>query len=168
MSWGKYDLAIAFSLIVSHPFNMPSTARPDDQIEPINKGPFRGVPGSTVRLDCSITPGVLVDQYYVTWRSASNQSLVFYQSFPPRLNRNPINIDSQHYSLDPGNFSLYIHDVTAYDGAHDYACVLGVEDPMEITSTLLYTRTENVYLSLSILSKSKYFRGGTLLLSRFL
>ncbi len=132
-------------------------AWPDDQIEPINRGAFRGAAKTTIRLDCSITPGVLVDQYYVTWRSASNQSLVFYQSFPPHLKRNPINIDSQHYSVDPGNFSLYIHNVTPADGAHEYVCVLGVEDPMDLDSTLLYTHTGNFHLSLCKFMSSDMF-----------
>ncbi len=130
-------------------------AHPDKIITaPINRGPFFGAVGTTVRLECSITPGVLVDQYYVTWRSASNQSLVFYQSFPPHLNSTPINIDSQHYSVDPGNFSLYIHNVTVYDRAHDYVCVLGVEDPMQTTEILVYTSTMSV--NLTLFSKSHF------------
>ncbi len=42
------------------------------------------------------------------------------RSFPPHFNRDSINIDSEHYSVDRNNFSLFIHDVTSEDGAHDY------------------------------------------------
>lgn len=128
-------------------------AWPDDKIEPNNTGPYYGVSCSTVRLDCPITPGVLVSQYYVTWLSASNLSLVFYQSFPPHSNRDPFNTDSQRYSVDPGNFSLYIHDVKLSDAEHQYMCVLGVEDPLNVSQVLLYPRTESINLSLSIASK---------------
>ena len=125
-------------------------------IAPINRGPFRGDSGTTIRLDCSITPGVEVDQYYVTWRSASDQGQVFYESLPPHFNRDPINVDPQRYSIDPRNFSLYIHDVTPADGAHEYICVLGVEDPSPdyFTRSLIYTRTQSMNLSLSVSSKS--------------
>ncbi len=123
------------------------TAWPDDKFDPIIRGPFRDEDG-TVRLDCPLTPGVLVEFYFVTWRSASNQSLVLYQSFPPHLNMTPINIDSQHYSVDPANFSLFIHNVTPADGAHEYVCVLGVQDAMDMTRAFTYGRTVNVHLSL--------------------
>ncbi len=133
-------------------------ALPDDSIDPINRGPFCGDAGSTIRLDCSITPGVLVDQYYVVWKSASDRSRVFYQSFPPHFSRDFINIDSQRYSVDRNNFSLYIHGVTPADGAHDYVCVLGVEDPLQRTRSFIYTRTNKFNLSLSVFCKSLCMR----------
>ncbi len=132
------------------------TAWPNGMSESINRGPFHGDAGSTVRLDCSITPGVLVDQYYVTWRSASDRNLIFYQSFPPFLNFDVNNRDSQRYLVDPGNFSLSIRNVTPADGAHDYVCVLGVQDTHEDLQfmNLIYIRTQSVNLSVSISSKS--------------
>ncbi len=132
---------------------------PDDDVTPINRGPFYGAAGSTVRLDCSITPGVVVSQYFVTWRSASDQSRVFYESFPPSFNRNPINRDIQRYSVDATNFSLFIHDVMPEDGADDYVCVLGVEDPTPGGRNLLYTQTEDVNITLFVSRKLLHLRG---------
>ena len=132
-----------------YPLTCIFTAAWPDDTNPINRGPFPGGAGSTVRLDCSITPGVVVDQYYVTWRS---QTQALYVLFPPHFNRDPFNIDSQRYSLDPGNFSLFIHDVTPADGTHDYFCILGVEDPHPDfrTRQFVYTQTESERLSLFI------------------
>ena len=109
--------------------------------------------GSSVRLDCSITPGAAYTQYYVQWRSARNDSLVFYESFPPHLNAEPFNLDTERFSIDPRNFSLTIHGITLADEAERFNCILGVEDPLQTTTSLVYTRTEAPVLSLSIFSK---------------
>ena len=125
----------------------------DNRIQPSARRSFSGDAGTDVRLECSITPGVVVDQYYVIWRSAADRGRVFYELFPPSRDIDPINIDRQHYTLNPEDFSLTIHDVTPADGAHDYMCVLGVEDTLA-TYTTLYMLTENVNLSLTVFSKS--------------
>ena len=137
---------------------MFSTARPDPEIEPSSVRVFFGEAGSTVRLDCSITPGEAVEQYYVTWKSAINETLVFYKSFPPRDDTAPFNLDDQRYFIDPRNFSLFIRDITPADETERYLCILAVEDPI-IMMNYPYMRTENVILSLSIFSellKCKY------------
>lgn len=108
--------------------------------------------GSTARLDCSIMPGALVSQYYVTWRNASNNTIEFFKIPPLRLradNAAPIRL-SDRYSLDYNNFSLFIDDVTPSDSETPYQCVLGVE---ELRSDYVYHQTENANLRLSIFSK---------------
>lgn len=124
-------------------------ALPDDTLEVSHERVFYGVKGSTVRMDCSITPGVFVSQYYITWRSASNHSLIFYKSYPPHLNFPTFILDDRRYSVDADNFSLYIHNMGPADITHQYQCVLGVEDPLfETTREFLYTVTEYTNLSL--------------------
>ena len=95
-----------------------------------------------------------MDQYYVVWRSASDPRRVFYESFPPHFNRDPINADPERYSVDPRDFSLTISGVTPADSAFPYVCVLGVEDPLQPSTELLYSLTEDVNLTLSIFSES--------------
>ncbi len=129
-----------------------SAARPDITDVPSRIRTFYGEAGSTVRVDCSITPGLLVEQYYVTWRSAVDTSRVFYQSFPPSTNADPFYLNQERYTIDPGNFSLYIHDITPADVVDTYVCILGVEDT-EFSRTFVHMATENVNLSLSIFSK---------------
>ena len=107
--------------------------------------------GSTARLDCSITPGMAVQQYHVIWRSALNDT-VFYQSFPPSQNKAPFVLDPERYSIDPGNFSLSIGDVTLADETEEYLCILAVEDPI-VMQSFRYMRTESIRLSLSIFSE---------------
>ena len=111
---------------------------------------IHGNAGSTVRLECPILPGVVVEQYYVRWHRASDRNGVLYESFPPHLSFPPINVDAQRYSVDAEDLSLSIHDVTPADGADEYVCVLGVEDPLDRTRPLIYTQTENANLSLAI------------------
>lgn len=118
-----------------------------------------------MRLECSVAPGVAIDQYYVKWRSACDPLRVFYESFPPHLadTTSPISIDGQRYTVDQHDFSLSIREATPTDAAEEYVCELGVEDPQERTRPLVYTRTQTVNLSLSISSKSA--RMGVLLTS---
>ena len=132
-------------------------ARPDPTIEPSRVRTFYGEVGSSVRLDCSLIPGDVYTQYYVQWRSARNDTLKFYESFPPHLNVAPFNLDTERFSINPRNFSLTIRDITLADEAERFVCVLGVEDPLQSTMNLVYTRTENVVLSLSIFSEWGFY-----------
>ena len=106
---------------------------------------------STARLDCSITPGMALQQYFVTWRSAINDT-IFYKSFPPSENRAPFVLDPLRYSIDPRNFSLFINDVVLADETDQYLCTLAVEDPL-VMQTFDYTMTVDIRLSLSIFSE---------------
>ena len=109
--------------------------------------------GSEGRLDCSITPGALLPLYYVTWRSASDHSVIFYQIFPPLSSRQPPpDILDNRYRIDSRNFSLFVSNVELADAAHGYQCVLGVVDPRD-DQAYDYTATQNVNISLSIFSK---------------
>ncbi len=122
----------------------------DPNISPSDERTF-GVAGTTVHLNCSISPGVAVEQYYVQWQSASNPNRVFYRSFSPQSNVDPVNMD--RYSVDSSTLGLLIQDATLADGDDQYVCILGVEDPIQPSRPFVYMQTENVNLSLSIISK---------------
>ena len=110
--------------------------------------------GSTARLDCAITPGVLIEYYYVTWRNASDPSVMFYL-IPPRNNESepqehhPLN----HWYTINQNFSLFISNVGPADTA-EYQCVLGVVDPSDFTA-YNYTRTQNANIRFTVLVPRK-------------
>lgn len=130
---------------------MFSAALPDPDIVPNNVETFYGEENSTARLDCSITPGVAISQYYVTWRDALNESLIFYESYPLHESSQPYNLDSQRYSIDPRNFSLFIHGASPADEG-EYLCILAVEDPVSLMD-FQYTITATILLSLFVFSE---------------
>ena len=93
MEWRKEDVGFPMVRCCTHVWVF-SSARPVSGVQPVNRGPFRADTGTSVRLQCSITPGALVEQYYVKWHSASDPMRVFYESFPPHLpDSTPISVD---------------------------------------------------------------------------
>ena len=130
---------------------MFSSALPDPEVVPSSIESFFVEEGSTARLDCPITPGMATSQYYVTWRNAINETMVFYESFPPREASEPSNLDAQRYSIDPRNFSLFIRDISTADEG-EYLCILALEDPLSLMD-FQYMATTATPLSLFIFSE---------------
>ena len=80
-------------------------------------------PPEEVQLHCAIDPGMLIQQYFVTWYKSDD---VIY-----KISSNGyITTNSERYSHNPSNLALVISDVEMDDTSNNYHCVLEVVDPL--------------------------------------
>lgn len=107
----------------------------------------RSTIGQSVELYCGITPGALIQSYYVIWEVSGR---IIYRTRP---NRSPEIFDSR-YRLNPLNFSLIIDNVRLDDASREYRCILSVVDPNTMMEeTYLTTQSHNI--SLEVFGKYK-------------
>ena len=120
-------------------------ALPDDS--QLTSHTFFAEVGTTALLDCAITPGSLVEQYFVTWENGT--SGLFYNQIPPisSTTATPFN---PRYFIEPTNFSLLISNVQLSDSDSTYRCFVGVQDPLFGNRISFYTNTENTNLRLVV------------------
>ena len=118
----------------------------------VNPTSFSAKVGETAILDCSIPPGVLIEEYFVTWMIGPPLGgMIVGQILPSGTE-----MSSDRYSVDPTTFALQISNVQLSDTQDDFRCVLGVrdvQDPQNIRE-ITYEQTQTRSLSLTVYSKS--------------
>ena len=131
---------------------------PDDN-EVLVPRTFYAEVGTTAVLDCAITPGALVSQYFTTWRNGT--SGLFYDQILPMATPSTMSFDPR-YSIDPMSFMLMISDVQLSDSDSAYQCYVGVHDPQANDAILYYENTGNFDLSLKVYSEFTNLLNGLL------
>ena len=102
----------------------------------------------TVQLHPLVSPGVLIQQYFIDWRNAtSSVTLTSIQGPRSQQTVEP----NEKYSVDPDSFNLNIHSVR-FDDRGPYMGVIGVMDPEGQLFT--YERTRDVEITLEVNSES--------------
>lgn len=130
------------------------TALPDSQVPSFPRTFFAEV-GSTAVLNCSITPGRLLGQYFVRWRNGSLGGRSYREIPPAGVQTLPTSTPlDPRYSIDPESFSLIISDVQLTDSDPTYRCVLGLQDPRSSNRISTYERTQTTNLQLIVYSES--------------
>ena len=94
-------------------------------------------------LNCSISPGHLIQQYDVAWHWDSDTSLKIIGSE---------NFVNERFSIDPSTFALRILDVQFSDAGVVYRCGLGVFDRLT-NADYIYEPTFFRELSLTVYSE---------------
>ena len=102
--------------------------------------------GTKARLSCAIQPGKLIGFYTVEWSDVNTGMTISLRGGHTSGNDNS---NSGHYSIDRGDLSLIISDVSPAD-AGDYVCVLGVEGGNRADGEMVYEQTRSVNLSLVV------------------
>ena len=109
--------------------------------------------GESVQLDCPISPGALLQQYYVSW-DESGTGIYHTRAYQP----SPVVIDNR-YDLNRSTLSLIINDVRLEDASDMYHCVIRVVAP-ETTMEYSYNNLRTVPISLVVygkrMTKKKY------------
>ena len=82
--------------------------------------PVYAIVGERVQLNCIISPGKLIKQYFIKWERTT-QTIVSTRNLLPPLD--------DRYSVDPSDLSLIIDDVELEEASDAYQCRLTVEDP---------------------------------------
>ena len=99
-----------------------------------------------VQLNCAISPGNLLQQYFVTWYKADD---IIY-----RFNVDgSVDGDLERYSHNPSNLALIISNVGLDDASDNYHCVLTVVNPRTGDSES-YDILRNLNIRLVVLGKS--------------
>ena len=104
-------------------------------------------PPEEVQLDCTIDPGRLIQQYFVTWYKSND---IIYET-----NSNGVvttNLDPERYSHNPSNLALIINDIEVDDTSDNYHCVLGVVNPLS-GETDHYDVLRTINIPLRVLGK---------------
>ena len=110
--------------------------------------------GTTAVLDCSLSPGRLVRQYFVTWQNGSN-GREYAGIQRPRLTQfQPTQTSSvSRYSVQPSTLALVISNVDLSDSDTTYRCVVGVEDPEDDSTAMIFDDTTTTDINLIVYSK---------------
>ena len=102
----------------------------------------------TVQLSPLVSPGVLIQQYFIDWRnSTSSVTLASIQGPRSQQTVEP----NEKYSVDPDSFNLTIRSVR-FEDRGPYMGVIGVMDPEGQLFT--YERTRDVEITLEVNSES--------------
>ena len=123
-----------------------SVARPDMTLIPTPPTTY-AIAGERVKLNCSVPPGRLIQQYYVTW-DRSGRTI-----YRTRLNKPPETLDNR-YSVNPSDLSLIINNVRLEDTSDKYHCVFTVVDPQpDVHFSDAYTTMQSSDIQLIVLGK---------------
>lgn len=127
----------------------PHVALPED-FTPAHPQIFIAELGSKAVLNCSISPGRLIQRYFVTWTNRTSGRLYTEK----RLSPPPINTPTSdpRYMINPSTLSLGISNVEFADADPNYICILGVSNPPDNTE-FFYEQTRHTSLELFIYSK---------------
>ena len=117
-----------------------NVAYPDNMLRP-NPPRNYAVIGEQVQLNCVVSPGLLIQQYTVTW---DRSGIIIYRS-----RDSPPTIDDR-YSVDPSDLSLIIDNVQLEDASEEYHCLLTVADP-NLMQTYTYENLALYDIRLTIL-----------------
>jgi hypothetical protein len=98
-----------------------------------------------VQLNCAISPGNLIEQYYVTWYKADD---TIYQTNEDGT----VDGDLERYSHNSSNLALVIRNIELDDASDNYHCVLNVVNPLT-GATDDYDILRNLDISLVVLGK---------------
>ena len=109
--------------------------------------PTYAIAGERVQLNCTIPPGRLTQQYYVSWDRSGTTV------YKTRRNNSLLKLND-HYSVDPSDLSLIIDDVQFEDISDDYHCVFTVFDPNpDVMQSHIYTNMKSRDIQLKVLGK---------------
>lgn len=126
---------------------------PTPQIIPTSRTIFAEF-GTTAVLDCSLSPGSLVEQYYATWLNGSSDRLYAIIQRPFFTVNQPTTIpSSSRYFVEPSTLALVISSVLLTDADTSYRCVVGVEDPQNRNIAFTFQRTRNIDITLIVYSE---------------
>ena len=116
---------------------------------------FYGAVNTTARLDCLVTPGRLVDHYYVTWQHGSDSNIQYFRLLPLHLRteNNSIVRLNDRYSIDYTNFSLFISNVEPGETGSEFICLMGVTDPLHPDNVYLYSTALTTKITMSLYCK---------------
>ena len=101
--------------------------------------------GESVQLDCPISPGALLQQYYVSWDESGTGI------YRTQAQSSPVMIDNR-YNLNRLTLSLIINDICLEDASDMYHCVIRVVDP-ETMMEYSYNNLRTVPISLVVYGK---------------
>ena len=142
----KHNVIIYYIILNSPTCNF-YLAIPDTVMLFPNPRPTYAIMGKQVQLNCTIPPGRLIQQYYVTWDRSGR---TIYQT---RHNNPPLRL-SNRYSVNPSDLSLIIDDVQFEDASDEYHCVYTVVDPNPNTMlSYAYTTMQLRDIQLVVLGK---------------
>ena len=126
---------------------------PSSQIIPTSHTIFAEY-GTTAVLDCSLSPGRLIKQYYATWRNGTSKNVYAKIPRPYFTSNQPTTMPSNtRYSVDPSTLALIISDVVLTDSDTRYRCEVGVEEPQNGNIAFIFTATASTDIILVVYSE---------------
>lgn len=105
--------------------------------------------GDRVVLPCPIKPGVLIQQYSVSW--AKGSTTIAIASGPQSVQID----DGSRYKIDRATYSLIVDPVNTSDTSDRYRCKLSVTNPLTNSKHVLKPSNE-VSLSIIVTGKCLY------------
>ena len=115
--------------------------------ERVRPNRITAVAGMDAALSPLISPGALIQQYFIDWESAATMATLA-RIQGPRSQVFSIE-QSERYSVDPETFNLIIRSVTFEDSGH-YRGVIGVMEPTTGGQLFTYDQTQVRNITLEV------------------